>query len=88
VAAVFGGARARHEPRGAREGDDQERGGDPASQEGGEALEHLAELWIPGLSRMSLAVLLGICPAYCVFRPKPIRDSGASRSPIPVHADH
>jgi hypothetical protein len=26
--------------------------------------------------------------ALCAFRPKPITDSGASRSPIPVHADH
>lgn len=24
----------------------------------------------------------------CVFRPKPITDSGPSRSPIPAHADH
>jgi hypothetical protein len=24
----------------------------------------------------------------CVFRPKPITNSGASRSPIPAEADH
>src|SRR5216684_1348012 len=27
-------------------------------------------------------------PDRCVFRPMPITDSGACRSPIPVHADH
>jgi hypothetical protein len=26
--------------------------------------------------------------ASCGFRPKPITDSGACRSPIPVEADH
>jgi hypothetical protein len=43
---MFSGISARHEAGGAREGDDQERGGDPTGQEGGEALEHLAELLI------------------------------------------
>jgi hypothetical protein len=27
-------------------------------------------------------------PQVCVFRPKPITHSGASRSPIPAEADH
>jgi hypothetical protein len=73
VAAMFSGISARHEAGGAGEGDDQERGGDPTGQEGGEALEHLAGVFV-GRAR---------CTPLAVTSPAPVRKEAAVPSAQP-----